>query len=119
MRVVLEMLEVVLTEQHVPSDLLNEQVKGIVIDLIMILYCLLKVFECSLRRDLHLLSFLGLLGLKMDQQDRILLDHHVKSIIINRLRPIPTNSQVSPYYFPYKNAYLSFIRSLDLYSFLN
>lgn len=73
-----------------PSDLLNEQVKGIAIDFIQLFNCLLKVLKGSLGRDLHVMPFLGLLGVKMDQNDRILFDVHVKSIIINRLRPIPT-----------------------------
>lgn len=88
--VVLEMFEVVLAEEDMPSDLLNEQVKGIAVDFIQIFNSLLKVLECSLRRDRHVMPFLGLLGVKMDQNDRILLNVHVKSIIINRLRPIPT-----------------------------
>lgn len=88
-----------------PSDLLNEQVKEIVVDFIQIFNNLLKVLECSLRGNLHAMPFLGLLGVKMDQNDRILFDLHVKSIIINRLRPFPQFSQNPNDNFPSKNAH--------------
>lgn len=77
MCIVLEMLKVVLTQQNLPADLLNEQVKWIIIDLIKIFNSILKIFECSLRCDLHFMPFLGLLGAKMEQQDGAICNYHV------------------------------------------
>ena len=82
MCIIFEVLEVVLGKQNLSSDLLDEQVEGITFDLIQMFNSLLKVPEGSFRSDLHLMSFLGLLGVKMKQQDRVLCNHHLKSIII-------------------------------------